>query len=443
MIERLLIVDDDAALSRSLEIQLKMKGYAVSIAETAAEGLREVEKQAPDLVLLDINLPDADGLSILKEIGTIASDVPIVMVTARQDMGATISAMRSGAFDYIRKPFDIDDVLLVIEKLNRQKTGSSKNCVSVADEAPPREIVGASAQMLEILKQIGLLSRSRVRILIQGESGTGKELAARALHEATSPNEPFVAINCSAIVPTLLESELFGHEKGSFTGADRSKIGKLEYAAGGTLFFDEIGDMDIGLQAKLLRVLQEQEFERVGGTQQIAFKARIVCATHRDLKVMVKEGTFREDLLYRIAVSELVMPPLRERPEDIRLIVQHLLGKLGTDMHKIVKGIDNAALRKLEAYSWPGNVRELENVLARAIALSHGTTLVTEDFAMPIERTSDIQGSAVDAITLADAEKAHIQRILLTTDHNITQTAKLLQISPTTLRKKITNYEIG
>ena len=442
MIKNILIIDDDAALARSLQLQLGSHSIEAVTAGTAADGMSALETETPDMILLDINLPDGNGLTVMKNIAAQYPDIPVVMVTARQDMSTTITAMRSGAFDYIRKPFDIDDVLLVIEKLGRQKTGSDANCISAADEAPPREIVGSSPQTVEILKQIGLLSRSRVRILIRGESGTGKELAARALHDATCPNEPFVAINCSAVVPTLLESELFGHEKGSFTGADRRKTGKLEYAGRGTLFFDEIGDMDIDLQAKLLRVLQEQEFERVGGTEQIRFMARVICATHRDLNAMVAEGTFREDLLYRIAVSELVMPPLRERPQDIPLIVQHLLGKLGRDMHKTVKGIDRDALRILEAYSWPGNVRELENVLARAVALSHGTTLTADSFSILSDHTHSSQTEPDEIITLADAEKAQITKTLNSTDWNITQTAKQLQISPTTLRKKITDYSI-
>ena len=277
-------------------------------------------------------------------------------------------------------------------------------------------------------------------MLIRGESGTGKELVARALHEASCPGKPFVAVNCSAVVPTLLESELFGHEKGSFTGAERQKLGKLELAGEGTVFFDEVGDMDVDLQAKLLRVLQEKEFERVGGSGPLPFGARVVCATHRDLRQMAEAKGFREDLLYRIAVSEIVLPPLRGRRGDIRLLVQHFLRKLGAELHKKVEGIDEAAMHRLEQYDWPGNVRELENILARAIALARTPTLMTEDIAFSAGGSTGTGPGGGPVMPLADAERHHIERALLSADWNITQTAKLLQISPTTLRKKIADY---
>jgi two-component system, NtrC family, response regulator AtoC len=440
MIRRLLMIDDDAALCRSLQLQLRTKGHEVAVAGTAAEGMDELEKGAPDLVLLDINLPDADGLSVMERIAEVRSDTPVVMVTARQDMSATITAMRSGAFDYIRKPFDIDDVLLVIEKLERRKPRASTLSEATPVNSPPREIIGSAPRMLEILKEIGLLSRSRVSVLIRGESGTGKELVARALHEATCPGEPFVAVNCSAMVPTLLESELFGHEKGAFTGADRQKIGKLEQAGAGTVFFDEIGDMDFDLQAKLLRVLQEKEFERVGGVNPIVFGARVICATHRDLQAMVASKEFRGDLLYRIAVSEVELPPLRERRGDIKLLVQHFLGKLGVELHKRVDSIDDEAMLRLQRYDWPGNVRELENVLARAIALSRTSALVVDDVALPSSETPSRTSGEEGVLSLAEAEKRHVEKALLSTGWNITRTAKALDISPTTLRKKISDY---
>ncbi len=440
MIERMLIIDDDAALCRSLQLQLETKGFAVTVAGTAATGIAELHREAPDLVLLDINLPDADGLSVMTDIVEGNSGVPVVMVTARQDMAATIKAMRTGAFDYIRKPFDIDDVLLVIEKLSHRGGRSSVDTNVTADDIPAREIIGSAPELLEILKQIGLLSRSRVSVLIRGESGTGKELVARALHDASCPGKPFVAINCSAVVPSLLESELFGHEKGAFTGADRQKTGKLEHAGSGTVFFDEIGDMHADLQSKLLRVLQEKEFERVGGTEPIAFGARVICATHRDLQAMTAEKQFREDLLYRIAVSGIDMPPLRERAGDIRLLVRHFLGRLGTELHKRVETIDEAAMQRLERYGWPGNVRELENVLARAVALSRTTALVLDDIALPGSRTPLASHTPDEILSLADAERGHIEIVLSSTGWKLTQTAKLLQISPTTLRKKISDY---
>ena len=440
MIQRLLIIDDDVALCRSLQLQLNAKGYEASVAGTAAAGMAELGRRAPDLVLLDINLPDANGMEVMERISETTRDVPVVMVTARQDMAATITAMKSGAFDYIRKPFDIDDVLLVMEKLGRRQTRTATDANAAVDDAPPREIIGSDPKMLEILKQIGLLSRSRVSVLIRGESGTGKELVARALHEASCPGEPFVAVNCSAVVPTLLESELFGHEKGSFTGADRQRIGKLEQAGTGTLFFDEVGDMDVDLQAKLLRVLQEKEFERVGGAEPIVFEGRVICATHRDLQLMTTAKEFREDLLYRIAVSEVNLPPLRERKGDIKLLIRHFLSKIGTELHKRVESIDGAAMLRLEQYEWPGNVRELENVLARAVALSRTTTLVLDDIAIPAGNTASVAPAEDGILPLAEAERRHVERALIATGWNITRTAKRLQISPTTLRKKVIDY---
>jgi len=445
MIRKLLVVDDDVALCRSIQLQLKTKGLDADIAHTAAEGLARLRAQEPDLVLLDINLPDADGLAVLKEIADTIHSLPVVMVTARQDMGATITAMKSGAFDYVRKPFDIDDVLLVIEKAQRRydytPTPASRG-VSLPQNTGPREIIGAHASMVEILKQIGLLSRSRVSVLIRGESGTGKELVARAIHDASAPDKPFVAVNCSAVVPTLLESELFGHEKGAFTGAVQEKIGKLEMADEGTVFFDEIGDMALDLQAKLLRVLQENEFERVGGLKTLPFRARVVCATHRDLQSMVGRSEFREDLLYRIDVSQVSLPPLRERRSDIPTLVEHFIEKLGEQLHKRVDGIDETAMQQLTAYDWPGNVRELENVLARAIALARTSTLGIDDIDFPVKHRVAPTPMPEGVEPLAAMEKRHIEKALLSTGWNITQTAKLLQISPTTLRKKIVDCEL-
>jgi two-component system response regulator AtoC len=445
MIERLLVIDDDAALCRSIQIQLQGKGLEVEVAHTASEGLSLLrDGDRFDLVLLDVNLPDADGLSALKKIGEIKASPPVVIITARQDMGATIGAMKSGAFDYIRKPFDIDDVLLVIEKASRHqsyKPSSSGGHVLPPEEAGPREIIGAHPAMLEILKQIGLLSRSRVNVLIRGESGTGKELVARAIHDASSPKKPFVAVNCSAVVPTLLESELFGHAKGAFTGADREKPGKLELAGEGTVFFDEIGDMALDLQAKLLRVLQEKEFERVGGLKPLSFGARVVCATHRDLQMMIREGKFREDLLYRLAVAEITLPALRERRSDIPVLAHHFIAKIARQFNKRVDGIDEAAMRRLNAYDWPGNVRELENVLTRAIAITRTTILGTEDIEFPMSQHPSSTDPA-EVVPLSVAEKRHIEKALAVAGWNITKTARMLEISPTTLRKKIADYDL-
>ncbi len=443
MIKKLLIIDDDTALCRSIKLQLKMKDIDVHITNTADDGINELQKNMPDLVMLDINLPDADGLTILQRINDIDKSIPVVIITARQDMTTTITAMKSGAFDYIRKPFDIDDVLLVIEKVERIKNITNNINVEnkIEETGGSREIIGAHPLILNVLKQIGMFAGSSVSVLIRGESGTGKELVARAIHAASVPEKPFIAVNCSAIVPTLLESELFGHEKGAFTGADKEKQGKLELVEDGTIFFDEIGDMSLDLQAKLLRVLQEREFERVGGHKTLPFKGRVLCATHRNLPAMIKAKTFREDLLYRIAASEIFIPPLRERRSDIPILVQYFINKYSTRMNKKITGIDEIALRQLSLYDWPGNVRELENVIIRAITLARIEIIGVDDIRLPVD--ADINIDENDKIlSLSQMEKKYIEKVLSLTGWNITRTAKLLEISPTTLRKKITDYEL-
>jgi len=442
--KNILIVDDDESLCRSIQIIMQTKGYTVRYACSAIDGWTLLKEEFPDLIFLDLVLPDADGLDVLEELVQKYPGIPVVVVSGRQDMAATITAMRHGAYDYLRKPFDVDDIELTLEKMRREFHHQEETAAKPKAPPPPaapREIIGTAPQMLEVLKQIGRFSRSRVNVLIHGESGTGKELVARAMHEASTPEKPFIAINCSALVPTLLESELFGHEKGAFTGADRQKTGKLELAADGTVFFDEIGDMDPDLQAKLLRVLQEQTFERVGGNQELRFRGRAIFATHRNLAERVREGTFREDLYYRVAVGELRLPPLRERTSDIPLLARHFLRTIGQCLGRQVDKISAAAMERLIAHPWPGNVREFENVITRAIALSESPVILPEHINF-LGSTPESPPETDSGQTLAQAEQAHIQRVLLAEDWNITHTAQVLEISPTTLRKKIKDYDL-
>jgi len=444
---RILIIDDDKALCRSLEIQLKMHDHSTRSAQTAAEGLKMFGEEPPDLILVDLGLPDRSGLDLLREVRDDRSGCPVVMITGQQDMKATIEAIRLGALDYIRKPFDFDDILLVIEKANTlgpaAEGGGRPSVAMEAVTESSREIVGADKKIVEIIKQIGLLSKSPVTVLIEGESGTGKELVAQALHEARDRARPFVALNCSAIVSNLLESELFGHEKGAFTGAETLKRGKLELAGTGTVFFDEIGDMPLDLQAKLLRALQEREFERVGGSKSLPLEARIIAATNQDLAALVDSGGFRNDLYYRIAVSRLHLPPLRERRGDVRLLTRHLLDRIGRRIHRAIDAVDEIALRCLEGYDWPGNVRELENVLTRAATLTPAGTLSLETVERALGRSCAPDRSAPsEVIPLREAEKHHIEKALITFGWNISQTARALEISPTTLRKKIHDYRL-
>jgi two-component system response regulator AtoC len=314
---------------------------------------------------------------------------------------------------------------------------------SLSEEAPkPREIVGRSPGIVEILKQIAILSQSRVTVLIEGETGTGKELVARALHEASETTGPFVAVNCGGIVPTLLESELFGHEKGSFTGASARKIGKLELAGTGTILFDEVGDLPLDLQAKVLRALQESEFERVGGTQTLPLRARVLAATHRDLDRGVTEGTFRQDLFYRLAVARIHIPALRQRPEDIPLIAEFLLRRIGRQLGRPPVSLTPQAVKALQAHPWPGNVRELENVLTRSAALLRDGVLDRDDLVIHAGAAENASPEPADGRIhpLRDMEREYIREVLDRMDWNITHTAETLQISPTTLRKKIKDY---
>jgi DNA-binding NtrC family response regulator len=442
----ILIVDDDRALCRSLEIQLDLEGHSVKSALNAAAGLELVHTMQPDLVLLDVNLPDESGMETLPKILDSKKPPAVIIMTGDPDNKRVVDAMRAGAFDFLRKPFDLDEVLLMSKKLSQpsaKKRSSAKKDELVPPEKSGHEMVGSHPAIVEIHKLLGLLSRSRISVLVQGESGTGKELAARILHEASSKDKPFVAINCAAVVPTLLESEFFGHEQGAFTGADSRKIGKLEFASGGTVFLDEIGDMPLELQANLLRVLQEEEFVRVGGLEAIPLRARIVTATHADLPQLIREGKFRKDLFYRLTVSTITLPPLRERSEDILDLTNFLLQKIAGKLSRPPVTIDKGAIDLFKEYNWPGNIRELENILTGAVVLAQRSLLTREDFdCHQWETENDLEQEIAHPVRLADAEKIHINKILGENKWNISQTARILDISPTTLRKKIADYHL-
>lgn len=441
---RILIIDDDQALCRSLELQLRFHNHEADSACDVTEGLALASSIAPDLLLLDINLPGQDGLSALPDFIQQNPQMPVVIMTGEPGNQLVVEAMHNGAVDYLRKPFELKSLLDFLDTFAGQK-GSRHHTLEqtkepAADDTPV-EMIGTHPLMTAIHKTIGLLSRSRVTVLIHGESGTGKELAARILHRASTPGQPFVGVNCSAVVPTLLESEFFGHEKGAFTGADRVKIGKLEYAGEGTVFLDEIGDMPQELQGKLLRVLQEEEFVRVGGLKPIPLKARIVAATHCDLEQLTRTGRFRQDLFYRLAVSTIELPSLRERREDIPMIAEFLLRRINRKLHHPLTAISEEALDYLSTGDWPGNVRELENVLTRAVALAKTSILSREDLNYRPLTACEIESTA-QSLSLDDAQKHHIQRILTMNRWNITHSARILQISPTTLRKKIADFQL-
>ena len=449
---KILVIDDDSSISETLDLYLTEEGYTVFTALTGTEGLNSYVKNSPDLVILDIRLPDIDGFTVLEDLREEDENVKVIMITAHHDMESTIKAMKGGAFDYIHKPVNIEELDMAITKA--LKTQEMERKISGLLHEPSRsfkvgDIIGSTKEMKEIFKTVGVVSQSKTTVLIHGESGTGKELIAKVIHSNTSPDEPYIAINCSAIVETLLESELFGHEKGSFTGAISRKLGKFELARYGTVFLDEISEMSLNLQAKLLRVLQEMEFERVGGKDRVKVNARIIAATNKDLKTMVTEGKFRDDLFYRLNIVAIRLPSLRERREDIPLLVDYLLAKINRELHKRVLGVSNEMMEIFMKYRWPGNVRELENLLTRAVVVAKGQVLVRSDFpelteepsTAPEAKPGDVLGEAGALLTLDAVEERYIRKVLKeNSGKNKGEICEILGISRPTFERKLEKY---
>ncbi len=441
--ERLLIIDDEANLCRELSLFFRSKGFDTYTALSKAEGLRNFHEVHPHYVICDVRLPDGDGLSILSEVCRIDPDVYVIMITAYQDMETTVSAMQHGAFDYIDKPFDPEKLEIVVNKARENRRLTQVVSRLQAERIMPLKqnvLVGKSKPMLEIYKTIGAVSSSNATVLITGESGTGKELVARAIHANAAPQEPFISVNCSAIVDTLLESELFGHEKGAFTDASYRKPGKFELAGKGTMFLDEIGDMSPGLQTKLLRVLQEREYTRVGGSEVLRTDARLVAATNRNLETLVAENRFREDLYYRLKVITVYVPPLKERREDIPLLVEHFLQKINAEVHREVYKVPDETMKRLMHYDWRGNVRELENVLTRAVVLSKGEVLELQAHSLEDTIPSEMAAEDSPFRSLEDVEAQHISRVLGAVGWHQGKACEILGVSRPTLRKKIRDY---
>lgn len=434
----LLIIDDDDGIRRTLELHLKDSFSEVTTADSLTHGKSAWTSQSPDIVILDLMLPDGTGLQLLQQMYEANSTAVVIMITGQHEMEYAVEAMKHGAFNYINKPLDIHELNSALDSAQQQISARSRSyLLPIGGDYRPHRIVGTSRTILDIHKQIGLAAKSRVNVLIEGESGTGKELVARAIHEHSIANMPFVAVNCSAIVPTLAESELFGHERGAFTGAHAKKIGKLELAGKGTLFLDEIADMPIDLQAKLLRVIQERSFERVGGRESIRFEARVVSATNKSLDALVADELFREDLYFRIKVMGIKIPPLRERIEDIPELVEYLLEKINRDLHRKVTRISGDVLREFQTYRWPGNVRELENVLTQAVVRTAGDVLSRVSIN---EGRNSASVEADDLRSLAEVEKEHIIHVLKQIDGNLGRACEILGITRPTLRKKMDDY---
>ena len=450
---KILVIDDDKSIRESLELYLEEEGYDVYTAPTGTEGLNQFVAIMPDVVILDIRLPDIDGFTVLEDLREEDEKVKVVMITAHHDMETTIKAMKGGAFDYIHKPIDVDELDIAIGKALGSIEMEKK--ISGLLMEHPRDfkvgdIIGTGKKMKEVFKTIGVVSQSKTTVLIQGESGTGKELIAKCIHYNTSRDEPYIAVNCSAIVETLLESELFGHEKGSFTGAIARKQGKFELARYGTVFLDEISEMSVNLQAKLLRVLQEMEFERVGGKDRVKVNARIIAATNKDLKKMVQEGRFRDDLFYRLNIVSIQIPPLRERREDLAPLVEYLLKKANRELHKKIAGVSDEIMNIFLRYNWPGNIRELENLLIRAAVVAKGQVLGKEDFPDLVEEKHgastgrEIAGSEPGKmLTLDEVEEMHIRKVISNTDKNKGEICEILGISRPTFERKLEKYGIS
>ena len=376
-----LVVDDDSDIREILKDRLESSGYRVLVAPSGKEGLELVEKQSPQMVLLDIEMPGMSGLEVLKEIRRREIDVTVVMITAYGTIERAVQAMKEGAYDFIPKPFEPEHITLVVQKaLERERLKREVEILSEEVDERYRLMVGKSAAMKQAIDSATKAAASRSTVLFLGESGTGKEIFARAIHNwGDRKGKPFIAINCVGLSKELLESELFGHEKGAFTGAHQVKKGKMELAHGGTVFLDEAGDISPELQTKLLRFLQEREFERVGGIKPIQVDVRIVAATNRDLDSAIKEGKFREDLYYRLNVIPITLPPLRERPADIAELARFFMKRFSSETKKAFTEISREAEDKLIRYRWPGNVRELANVIERAVVLGHGPKVALHD----------------------------------------------------------------
>jgi DNA-binding NtrC family response regulator len=439
-----LVVDDDRSIRRTLEKLLAGEGYTVS---TAADGREALDAyRGADLVLLDLGLPELDGLTVLERMREAGGAPPVLVITARDDMQSTVKAIQLGAYDYLVKPPDIDRLKLAVRRAleSREATRSLSAFVAQASDAyQVGNIIGKSPAIREIYKAIGAVSVGRASVLISGESGTGKELVARAIHYASEDRaRPFTAVNCTAFARDLLESELFGHVRGAFTGAIADKIGRFELAGAGTLFLDEVAEIPLDLQAKLLRVLQERTFERVGDARPLPLKARVVAATHRDLGAMAAAGAFREDLLYRLKVVEIHIPPLRERPEDVPILVEALLGKINRELHKSVRYVARDAMDVLTAYRWPGNVRELENMLTRAVVLAKSDVLERQLLPLPSGPPGPPPAAGADeaVLPLRVVEQRAIERALRATSWNKRRACALLEISRPTLDRKIEEY---
>ncbi len=436
---RILIVDDELVVRDSLQKWFDSEGYETGAAPGGREALTAIQEKQWDLALLDIKMPGMDGMDLQKKLREVDPELIVVIMTGYASVETAVQALKAGAYDYITKPIDPDELVHLVSNAlghKRYRRELERLRENLQEIYPETKLIGNSPPMRRVLELIEMVAPTDTTVLIFGESGTGKELVARAIH-AASPRRhmPMVVIHCGALTETLLESELFGHERGAFTGAQYRKKGKFEVADGGTVFLDEISDISLKTQTDLLRVLQEKEISRVGGTQSIKVDFRCVAATNRSLEEVVKAGTFRPDLYYRLKVFAIDLPPLRDRREDIPLLAGHFLKKLATAMNKPVPALSAQALELLLSYGWPGNVRELENAIERALVIGRGPEIQPADFPFQLQPSALANGH-----TLGEIERSHIERVLKETEGNLSRAARILDIDRTTLYNKLRRY---
>lgn len=448
MNRRVLVADDEKNMRWVLSQALQGEGYEVREASDGKEALSAIAEQEPDLLVLDHKMPAPDGMEVLRRIRAKGLGFPVIMLTAHGNVQTAVEAMKAGANEYLTKPFDLDELKIAIEKALRMGELAAEVARLRAEldrDWDVEGIVVADPSMLEVLSTIEKVAPTGATVIVYGESGTGKELVARALHRLSARSaKPFVSISAGALPETLLESELFGYEKGAFTGAVMAKPGRFEMANGGTLFLDEIGDISSGVQVKLLRVLQERTFERLGGTRSIEVDVRVVAATNRDLQQLIADGSFREDLFYRLNVVVLSIPPLRERKEDIPLLIDHFLQRFSTENGKRIEGISREARDLLLKYAYPGNVRELENIIERAVVISRESVISVEDLpfggAAPEAREDSDRDGGVLRDSVEDLERRLIREAMEKAGDHQTRAAEFLGISERMLRYKLKKY---
>jgi DNA-binding NtrC family response regulator len=442
----ILVVDDEEIVRDSLCSWLKEDGYQSDAVEDGFKALEMIEKKQWNVLFVDLKMPGMDGLEVIRKVKETRPEIPIIIITAYATVNTAVEAMKEGAYDYLVKPFNPEEISLIIKRLIEKQVLLKENIFlrkELKKQFYFQDLISKSRKMQDIFELARTVAKSNSTILILGESGTGKELLARAIHhESLRADAPFISVSCAALTETLLESELFGHEKGAFTHAISQKKGKFEMANGGTIFLDEIGDIGPKLQLDLLRILQEKEFSRVGGNEVIKVDVRVIAATNRDLRKAIEEGKFRDDLYYRLNVISILILPLRERKEDIPLLVNHFIEKFNIEMGKRIEGISPEALNIAMAYDWPGNVRELENTIERAMVITKWNIIRVEDLGLPY-----LPGEIPSTVTSGDKslksiEREHIVKVLNENDWNIQRSAEILGIDRVTLYNKIKKYEL-